>query len=68
MKANKLREMATEALTNELETLTDQLFHIRVQLVTGQLENTKKIRQIRRDIARIKTLLNERKRAVASGS
>ncbi len=68
MKANKLREMATEALTSELETLTDQLFHIRMQLVTGQLENTKKIRQKRRDIARIKTLLNERKRGVASGS
>lgn len=69
MKAYKLREMTTEALSVELDNLTDQLFHIKVQLVTGQLENTKKIRQIRRDVARIKTILNERKRQqpVASG-
>jgi large subunit ribosomal protein L29 len=60
---NKLKESTPEELANELTTLTDQLFHLRIQFATGQLETAKKIPQVRRNIARIKTILNEKKRA-----
>ena len=63
MKAAKYRDMSTDELMVELNNLKEQLFHMRLDLVLGQLTNGAKIRQNRKDIARIKTILGERERA-----
>jgi large subunit ribosomal protein L29 len=60
MKPAKVREMGTEELlTKELE-LQEQLFRLRVQKSIGQLDNAIKLRETRRDIARVKTVLKEK--------
>ncbi len=61
MNASKLREMSVEDLESEGQELSEQMFRLRFQKATGQLENRTKIRQIRRDLARIKTILTERR-------
>lgn len=60
MKASKLREMSVEELQDEVSTLSEQLFKLRFQKATGQLDNVMKFRQVRRDLARIKTVLTEK--------
>ena len=60
MKAEKLREMSVEELVDESTELSEQLFRLRFQKATGQLEDMMKIRQIRRDLARLKTVLTEK--------
>ncbi|HLV01982.1 MAG TPA: 50S ribosomal protein L29 [Acidobacteriota bacterium] len=62
MKASKLREMSIEELEKEREELSKQLFQLRLQEATGQLDNVSKIRQIRRDRARVNTILTEKER------
>ena len=62
MKARQYREMSTDELESKLEELTRHLFDLRCQAVTEKLENTKAIRNTKRDIARIKTILRERER------
>jgi large subunit ribosomal protein L29 len=65
MKALKLRDMSTEELENEAAAQSEQLFKLRIQKVTGQLDNVMKIRQVRRDLARVKTILTEKEGAKA---
>jgi len=60
MKASKWREMSNEELNQKLNELKSELFNLRFQLATGQLENPMRIREVKRDIARIKTILRER--------
>ena len=60
MKASKLREMSVEELADEGRELSEQLFRLRFQKATGQLEDMLKIRQIRRDLARLKTIQAEK--------
>jgi large subunit ribosomal protein L29 len=60
MKASKLRDLSVDQLQAEAADLASQLFRLRFQKATGQLENVLKIRQIRRDLARVKTVLTER--------
>jgi len=60
MKASKIREMTTQELHNELKKLKRELFNLRFQLATNQLENPMRIREVKRTIARIKTILRER--------
>lgn len=60
MKASKLREMSSEELARESQELAKQLFQLRLQKATGQLDNVNRIRQIRRDLARVKTLQTEK--------
>jgi len=60
MKALKLREMSTEELEAEVGAHSEQLFKLRLQKATGQLDNMMKIRQVRRNLARVKTILTER--------
>jgi len=60
MKARELRELTDDELKRREEELKDQLFKLRAQHAIGQLENTAKLKNIRRDIARIKTILKER--------
>ena len=61
MNASKLREMTVEDLETEGQALSEQIFRLRFQKATGQLENRTRIRQIRRDLARIKTILTEKR-------
>jgi large subunit ribosomal protein L29 len=60
MNANKLRDMTSEELTTKLTDLKSELFNLRFQLATGQLDNPLKIKSVKRDIARVKTILRER--------
>ena len=61
MNSSKLREMSSEDLESEGQALSEQIFRLRFQKATGQLENRARIRQIRRDLARVKTILAERR-------
>ncbi len=60
MKASKLREMSREELETEAAASSEQLFRLRLQKATGQLENVMKIGQVRKDLARITTVLTEK--------
>ena len=60
MKADELRGKTTEELESELETLKESLFNQRFRSILGQQEDTTRIGKIRKDIARVKTLLQER--------
>jgi large subunit ribosomal protein L29 len=59
MKAKEIREMETDELIQKKAELKDQLFKLRFQHELGQLENAAKLQSIRRDIARIETILAE---------
>ena len=63
MKIKELREMSPEELKHRETELVDQLFKLRFQKSLGQLESPMKIKVLRRDIARIKTLLNQSAKA-----
>jgi large subunit ribosomal protein L29 len=60
MKAAKVREMGLEELRTKVHELQEQLFRLRVQKSIGQLDNAIKLRETRRDIARVKTVLKEK--------
>jgi large subunit ribosomal protein L29 len=63
MKASDVRAKTDDELKASLEQLAKERFNLRFQKASGQLENTTRARQVRRDIARIKTILAERARA-----
>ena len=63
MKTSELRDKSKDELVTRERDLVEQLFKLRFQRATGRMENPSKIRQVRREIARIKTLLGERSRA-----
>jgi large subunit ribosomal protein L29 len=67
MKPADARAKTEDELTGELDVLGKEIFNLRFQRANGQLENTARVRQVRRDIARIKTLLRERRRATPEG-
>ncbi|MDP6830669.1 MAG: 50S ribosomal protein L29 [Alphaproteobacteria bacterium] len=58
MKAEELRGKTEDQLSDQLVDLRKEQFNLRFQRASGQLENTARVRQVRRDIARIKTVLN----------
>ena len=60
MKAKQLREQSRDELQKSLGDLEEQLFKLRFQRSTGQLDNPSKIRQVRKEIARVLTVINER--------
>lgn len=60
MKANELRDLTTAEIEQKAADFKEELFNLRFQLATGQLENPVKIREVRRNIARAKTILRER--------
>ena len=66
MNAADLREKTPEELISELETLKKESFNLRFQGATGQLENTSRMRTVRRAAARVKTILNEKAAAAAA--
>jgi large subunit ribosomal protein L29 len=59
MKLDKIRELTDAELIDELKKQKNELFNLRFQHVTGQLENPIKIRDVKKDIARIKTVIRE---------
>jgi large subunit ribosomal protein L29 len=67
MKASELRELSFEELEQRLADMTQELFNLRFQHATDQLENSMKLGQTRRDIARIETILRERRAASSAG-
>ena len=63
MKASQIKEMSAEELQKKLTELKDELFHLRFQLAINQLDNPHKITEVKRDIARVLTVINESKNA-----
>ena len=63
MKTAEMREKTVDELNTRERELTEQLFKLRFQRAAGRMENPMKMREVRREIARIKTLLNEKARA-----
>jgi large subunit ribosomal protein L29 len=66
MKANEARGMDVEKIDDEVLKLKKEQFNLRFQRATGQLENTSRVRQVRRDIARIETVLSEKSKQSAA--
>jgi large subunit ribosomal protein L29 len=60
MKVNKLRDLTVEELERKVDNLKEELFNLRFQMATGQLENPMRIKEVKKDIARAKTILRER--------
>ena len=60
MDLNKMREMTDVELNAELDKMKKELFNLRFQHVTGQLENPVKMREVNRNIARVKTIIREK--------
>jgi len=60
MEIKKMRDMTEAELNNEVKKLKNELFNLRFQHVTGQLENPIKMRDVKREIARVKTIIREK--------
>ena len=63
MKADDVRAMTPDQLSDELMKLKKEQFNLRFQRATGQLENTGRVREVRRDIARVKTIAAQKRAA-----
>jgi large subunit ribosomal protein L29 len=63
MKASELRDLSVEELKAKSNELRSEVFNAKVKLATGQLENTAKLRTLRRDVARVETVLREKRGA-----
>jgi len=66
MKADKIRNLTDAELSHQERDLSDQLFKLKFQMNMGQTESLKKIRGLRKDIARVKTIVGERTRSAAT--
>lgn len=60
MKTNKLRDLTNDELIRKEDQYKEELFNLRFQMATGQLENPVRIKDVRRSIARVKTILRQR--------
>ena len=67
MNANELREKSPDQLQEELVSLKKEAFNLRFQQATGQIENTARMRQVRRSDARVNTILNQKAAAAVGG-
>ncbi|MGI6317499.1 MAG: 50S ribosomal protein L29 [Dethiobacteria bacterium] len=65
MKGSEIRELSDKELQEKIRELKDELFNLRFQMATGQLENTMRLKEVRKSIARIKTVMRERELAAA---
>lgn len=66
MDAKELRDKTLDQLRDELTSLKKEAFNLRFQQATNQMENTARMRTVRRDVARVKTILNEKAAAAAA--
>ncbi len=64
MKANEIRELTTAEIEKNIKEMKEELFNLRFQLATGQLENTARIKEVKRTIARLKTVVRERELSI----
>ena len=64
VKAEEIRTKTIDELNEQLNDLSKEAFNLRFQAASGQLENTSRVRQVRRNLAQIKTILNEKKRLI----
>lgn len=60
MKANEIRELTTAEIEQNVKSMKEELFNLRFQLATGQLENTARIKTVKKTIARLQTVVRER--------
>ncbi|MEA1960582.1 MAG: 50S ribosomal protein L29 [Bacillota bacterium] len=60
MKAKKIRELTDEELVKKVSDYKEELFNLRFQMATGQLDNPMRIRDVRKNIARVKTVIRQR--------
>ncbi len=67
MKSQELRELSVEDIKQRIITTEEELFNLRMQLTTKQLENPMKIREARRNVARLKTILRQKEMAKKEG-
>ncbi len=67
MKAAEVRQKTPDELTEQLRGLRKEALNLRFQRASGQLESTSRVRDVRRDIARIQTIINQRRKAGAEG-
>ena len=67
-RAPDLRTRSDDELSEQVDNLGKEIFNLRFQRASGQLENTTRVRQVRREIARIKTILGERRRQASPGA
>ncbi len=67
MKSGDVRSLSDDQLKENLTQLQREAFNLRFQKASGQLEGTGRVREVRRDIARFMTIINERRRAQAAG-
>lgn len=65
MNAQELRDKTPDQLRDELVTLKKEAFNLRFQQATGQLENPARLRSVKRDVARVHTILNEKAKSAA---
>lgn len=65
MKAQEIRKLSDQELNNKLVSLKEELFNLRFQAATGQIENFGSIGNIKQDIARVKTIITERENKVS---
>ncbi len=68
MKPTEIRELSTDALQSRLNDAREELMRLRFQQATGELTDTSRLRQVRRDIARMLTILNERAARMEGGA
>ena len=68
MKAQELRDKTPEQLREQLVALKKEAFNLRFQQATGQMESTARMRAVRRDVARIKTVMNQKAAAAAAAN
>lgn len=68
MKASKVRELTDEELQKKVSDYKEELFNLRFQIATGQLDNAMQIKEVRKNIARCKTVLRQREIAQESDS
>jgi large subunit ribosomal protein L29 len=66
MKASEVRTLTEAELNNKLDDAYQEMFNLRFQKATGKLTNTTRVREVRRDIARIRTILRERELAAGA--
>ncbi|MBA9087345.1 50S ribosomal protein L29 [compost metagenome] len=66
MKANELRNLTTAEIEQKVAGFKEELFNLRFQLATGQLDNPTRIRDVRKEIARAKTVLRQRELGIIS--
>lgn len=60
MRASKVRDLSSEELQRKLSDLKEELFNLKFQLATGQLDNPMRVKEVKKDIARVMTIMQER--------